>query len=115
MSYAVEFAKPFVATNYVVKCKDASSVASRKLTWFFRARHEYAPALSTALCVVTACLVTVGCVTTPKRPASSLGVPSRCLKMTAESFTRPCAQRPDGKLVCDGVVVTATCVEAANK
>lgn len=110
MSYEFESARLFVIANHVLKFKDASRVAVRKLTWFFRHSHEYAPALVAALCVVT-----VGCVTTPKRPASSLVVPGRCLKMTAESFTRPCAQRPDGKLVCDGVIVTATCVEVANK
>ncbi len=115
MSYKLESAQSFVVTNRVVKCKDASSVVSHKLDQCFRPQHEYVPALAAALCLVTACLVTIGCVTTPKRPASSLVVPSRCLKMTAESFTRPCAQRSDGKLVCDGVVVTATCVEVANK
>jgi hypothetical protein len=115
MSYKLESAKFFVIANRILKCKDASSVASHKSAWSFRHQHEYVPALAAALCLVTACLATIGCVTTPKRPASSLVVPSRCLKMTAESFTRPCSQRSDGKLVCDGVVVTATCVEVANK
>jgi len=54
----------------------------------------------------------VGCVT-PKR--ATLVVPARCMKMRAESFTRPCVQRQDGKLQCDGVVVTATCTEVSQR
>lgn len=50
-----------------------------------------------------------GCVA-PKR-ATNLVVPARCMKLRVENFTRPCAQQMDGKLVCDGVVVTANCVE----
>lgn len=53
-------------------------------------------------------LLAPGCVA-PKR--ATLFVPRRCLKVDAQSFTRPCLQRSDGKLVCDGVVVTASCVE----
>ena len=45
----------------------------------------------------------------PKR--ASLVIPQRCIHVNAESFTRPCARRSDGKLVCDGVVVSAMCVE----
>jgi len=44
-----------------------------------------------------------------KRP--NVIVPNQCIRLNAESFTRPCEQRADGKLVCDGVVVTATCVQ----
>ena len=54
-------------------------------------------------------LLTAGCVA-PKR--SNLVYPRRCLTINAQSFTRPCRQRGDGKLVCDGVVVSASCVEA---
>jgi len=110
MSYTLELAKLLALAKHSMNSKDASRVARRKMTWFSPHGHGYATAVFAALCVLT-----VGCVTTPKRPASSLVVPSRCLKMTAESFTRPCAQRADGKLVCDGVIVTATCVEVANK
>jgi len=39
-------------------------------------------------------------------------VPLRCLQFTADSFTGPCRERPDGKIVCDKVVVTATCMKA---
>ena len=53
-------------------------------------------------------ILTTGCVT-PKR--ASLVIPQRCVHVDAESFTRPCARRNDGKLVCDGVVVSAMCVE----
>lgn len=100
----------FIVAKYVVKRKDALGVAGRKLISFFQHSPKYAAALLAVLCIVA-----VGCVTTPKRTASSLFVPSRCVKMTAESFTRPCTQRADGKLVCDGVVVSATCVEVAGK
>ena len=54
------------------------------------------------------CALATGCVA-PKR--ASLVVPRRCLKLDTASFTRPCMQRTDGKLLCDGVVVTATCIE----
>jgi len=50
-----------------------------------------------------------GCVA-PKR--ASFVVPRRCIKVDAQSFTRPCQQRADGKIVCDGVIVTADCIEA---
>lgn len=52
-----------------------------------------------------------GCVA-PKR--ASFVIPRQCLKVDQQSFTRPCAQRVDGKLVCDGVVVTATCIKVIN-
>jgi hypothetical protein len=48
----------------------------------------------------------------PKR--ASFVIPPRCQKIDAQSFTRPCVQRADGKLLCDGVVVTATCVEVSR-
>jgi hypothetical protein len=53
-------------------------------------------------------ILTTGCVT-PKR--ASLVIPQRCIHVNAESFTRPCARRSDGKLVGDGVVVSAMYVE----
>lgn len=52
------------------------------------------------------CALAVGCVA-PKR--ANLIIPGRCVRMNAESFTRPCVPGPDGKLVCDGVVISATC------
>jgi hypothetical protein len=55
------------------------------------------------------CGLAVGCIA-PKR--TNLVIPRRCMNLTAESFTRPCVQRLDGKLVCDGVVVTAMCSES---
>jgi len=57
------------------------------------------------------CFLFVGCAM-PKR--AHLIVPSRCMKLTATSFTRPCTQRPDGKLVCDGVVVQASCMKVVG-
>lgn len=66
--------------------------------------------LSLAL-ILIACNVATGCVA-PKR--AGFAVPRRCMKINVQSFTRPCVQRADGKLVCDGVVVTATCIEASH-
>ena len=34
----------------------------------------------------------------------------RCVRISIQSFTEPCAQRADGKIVCNGVVITANCV-----
>jgi len=86
---------------------------------FFSLRHNrttgvrhsqiWPSAMLAALCVLTS-----GCAMPPKRPVASMIVPSRCMKMTVQSFTRPCRQRPDGKLVCDAVVVDATCVETVQ-
>lgn len=58
--------------------------------------------------IMTIFILTTSCVA-PKR--ANLIVPRRCLKVDAASFTRPCNQREDGKIVCDGVVVTATCLQ----
>ena len=60
---------------------------------------------------LTICVIASGCIA-PKR--SSFIVPRRCLKIDAQSFTRPCVPRADGKLVCDGVIIQATCVEASH-
>jgi hypothetical protein len=32
------------------------------------------------------------------------------MKVSVQSFTQPCLQRLDGKIVCDGVVITANCL-----
>jgi hypothetical protein len=61
--------------------------------------------------LVVFCAFAVGCLA-PKR--ARLVFPIRCLKVNAQSFTRPCVQRVDGKLLCDAVVVTATCVEVSR-
>ncbi len=61
--------------------------------------------------ILIVCTLATGCVA-PKR--ASFVVPRRCMKINVQSFTRPCVQRADGKLVCDGVVVTATCLEASH-
>ena len=65
--------------------------------------------------VATACLITLaaalvvstGCIHV--RPAQFV-IPARCVAMKIQSFTEPCLQRDDGKLICNGVVITATCV-----
>jgi hypothetical protein len=61
--------------------------------------------------VLVIALLLGGCIT-PKR--TNLIVPARCMKVDSQSFTRPCTQRADGKLLCDGVVVTATCVRVSR-
>jgi hypothetical protein len=68
-------------------------------------------AWATLALMITLCFLAVGCVA-PKRAAFI--VPRRCIKIDAQSFTRPCTQRADGKLLCDGVVATATCIEVAH-
>ncbi len=37
-------------------------------------------------------------------------IPARCVRVNVQSFTQPCSQRPDGKFVCDRVVISASCV-----
>ena len=100
-------ALPSFATNRVAQADNCYTI-NRALARLTRHR-AHTSALVAALCVLT-----IACATTPKRATANLIVPGRCMKMTAESFTKPCAQRADGKLICDGVVVTATCVEVAK-
>ena len=66
---------------------------------------------TTTALILIVCTLATGCIV-PKR--ASFVVPRRCMKINVQSFTRPCVQRADGKLVCDGVVVTATCLEAPH-
>ncbi|HEY1263951.1 MAG TPA: hypothetical protein VGF06_10525 [Terriglobales bacterium] len=85
------------------------SVFTRK----FRSAFEPGSRTRIRLLLLAAiCTVGVGCIA-PTR-AAHLIVPSRCMKLNVQSFTRPCSQREDGKLVCDGVVITASCVEVAH-
>ena len=37
-------------------------------------------------------------------------IPLHCMMIRIQSFTQPCQRRADGKLVCNGVVITANCV-----
>jgi len=71
--------------------------------------YSYLRTLQRILLFLAIAVLLTGCIA-PKR--ASLVVPARCMK--AESFTRPCTTRPDGKLLCDGVVATATCVRVSN-
>jgi len=48
-----------------------------------------------------------GCLS-PRR--ADFVIPARCVRVNVQSFTQPCTQRLDGKFVCDGVVITASCV-----
>lgn len=57
--------------------------------------------LVAALCFLSACVQ----VRNPRYI-----VPSRCIAINIQSFTQPCQQHPDGKIVCNGVVITASCL-----
>ncbi len=57
--------------------------------------------------LLAALLLLTGCVHVRR---TGLVIPAACVRVNIQSFTRPCAQRPDGKFVCDGVVITASCV-----
>jgi hypothetical protein len=52
-------------------------------------------------------LFSEGCLP-PRREAFI--IPAHCVKIGVESFTQPCTPRANGKLVCNGVVITANCV-----
>ena len=41
---------------------------------------------------------------------SGLVIPAQCVRVSVQSFTPPCAGLPDGKFVCNGVVITASCL-----
>ena len=57
--------------------------------------------LLAALCSLTGCLHV---------RHSRYVIPAHCVRVSIQSFTQPCAQRSDGKIVCDGVVITASCL-----
>jgi hypothetical protein len=65
-----------------------------------------------AIALLLLCGVLMSCATTPKR--FHVLVPAKCVQISVTSFTRPCIQRSDGKLVCDGVVISASCVQVAR-
>jgi len=75
------------------------------------ARRHASSGYRRLLLVAVILIMATGCVT-PKR--TNLVIPRRCLKVDEQSFTRPCQERVDGKLVCDGVVVTATCLKVVQ-
>jgi hypothetical protein len=52
-------------------------------------------------------LFSEGCL--PPRRAAFI-IPAHCVKIGVESFTQPCTPRANGKLVCNGVVISANCV-----
>jgi hypothetical protein len=37
-------------------------------------------------------------------------IPAHCVRVSVQSFTQPCTGLPDGKFVCNGVVITASCM-----
>jgi len=58
-------------------------------------------------CLLLFLLCSTGCVASKR---AYLVIPVCCSRVNSESFTRPCASRTGGELVCDGVVVTPNCV-----
>jgi hypothetical protein len=37
-------------------------------------------------------------------------IPAHCVRVSVQNFTQPCSGLPDGKFVCNGVVITASCM-----
>ena len=56
-------------------------------------------------------LFLTGCA--PKHPAR-LVIPRECAVVTIASFTKPCEELKDGKILCDGVIIKATCTRVKN-
>ncbi len=44
---------------------------------------------------------------------SGLVIPARCVRVNVQSFTQPCSGLSDGKFLCNGVVITASCMAPA--
>ncbi len=57
--------------------------------------------------LLAALLAATGCIHVR---SSKFVILARCVTISIQSFTEPCAQRADGKIVCNGVVITANCV-----
>jgi hypothetical protein len=79
-----------------------------------RHRREVCPASRRSFCAIAllaGMALSTGCMQ-PHR--SNFQVPVTCLRFTAESFTGPCKERSDGKIVCDKVVVTASCIHVQS-
>jgi hypothetical protein len=51
------------------------------------------------------------CACAPKHVAKVV-IPQRCAHVGITDFTKPCANRKDGTMVCDKVIVHVDCVEA---
>ena len=58
------------------------------------------------IALLAALPVSTGCI---HARSSKFVIPSRCVTVNIQSFTEPCTERADGKLVCNGVVITANC------
>jgi hypothetical protein len=72
------------------------------------------PKAAFSTCAAAVLLVLLGLCTGCIQPHQHFQVPLACLQFTADSFTGPCNQRDDGKIVCEKVVVTATCLQAGK-
>jgi hypothetical protein len=64
-------------------------------------------ATTSRIVLATLLLVSIGCIHVR---SSKFVIPARCVSVYIQSFTEPCAQRADGKIVCNGVVITANCI-----
>ena len=36
-------------------------------------------------------------------------IPARCVRVSVQSFTKPCSELRDGRFVCNGVLIAASC------
>lgn len=70
-----------------------------------RCQHKWRVVL-----VLSTCFLIAGCLA-PKRVG--LVYPIQCLNIRVQDFTRPCVERSDGRLLCDGVVVAVTCSQVS--
>jgi hypothetical protein len=50
------------------------------------------------------------CACAPRQVAKVV-IPQRCAHVGITDFTRPCAKRKDGTMVCDKVIAHADCIE----
>jgi hypothetical protein len=62
--------------------------------------------------LAAALLFSTGCV---HAHSARFIIPARCVGVNIQSFTEPCVPRDDGKLVCNGVVITANCVTSPER
>ena len=50
------------------------------------------------------------CACRPRHVAKVVVIPQLCAQLDITDFTRPCAKRTDGAMVCDKVMVHAECI-----
>jgi hypothetical protein len=102
---ALESAAPFAEEDLVMSAHPGKSVPAHHRRVIQKTRTASLIGLSCLLCLAA----NVSCM----RPHhTEFQVPVSCIQFTADSFAGPCRERGDGKIVCERVVVTASCVQA---